>query len=100
MVACLLPYTLPHVLCRNTAFVYISAEYLGGALAALLALLLYGPGPEHGAGHEGEALAGMVAAPSPRGASSAAKSERMGLVALTAHGSSSAAQPPAWEARY
>ncbi|EFN53106.1 hypothetical protein CHLNCDRAFT_26177, partial [Chlorella variabilis] len=84
----------------NTAFVYIIAQYLGGAVAALLALVLYGPGPEHGGEHEVEAaLAGIAVAPAA-GANGATKGERAGLIAMSANASSSAAQPGRWEARY
>lgn len=69
-------------------------------MAALLALVLYGPGPEHGGEHEVEAaLAGIAVAPAA-GANGATKGERAGLIAMSANASSSAAQPGRWEARY
>jgi glycerol uptake facilitator-like aquaporin len=85
----------------NTAFVYMLAQYLGGAIAAVTALLLYGPGPEHGGDLEAEAeLAGMAAGRGPPDAGHAAKAnERQGLIAMTAN-TSSAAAPAHWEARY
>ncbi|PSC73881.1 glycerol transport activity [Micractinium conductrix] len=60
----------------STAPIYIIAEHLGGAIAAVLALMLYGPGPEHGAGHEANPLAVQMSAPSGHGA----KAERQGLI--------------------
>ncbi|KAL4439446.1 hypothetical protein ABPG77_008775 [Micractinium sp. CCAP 211/92] len=77
----------------NTAFVYIFAEYLGGAIAAVLALVLYGPGPEHGGGHEADPLAVQLT-----GQGAAPKGERQGLISMAANGSSSAAAQ--WNPRF
>lgn len=66
------------------------AEFVGGAIAAVLALLLYGPGPEHG--DEAEALhsvqlvgAGGAAGGTPLPNSKA--SERQGLIGVAANSS-------------
>ncbi len=72
----------------------IIAQYLGGAIAAVLALLLYGPGPEahsHGEAHEAEALAVQMAAGAAR------KNERAGLISVAANASSSRGP---WEPRF
>lgn len=86
------PAPPPFLPCRNTAFVYIFAECLGGAIAAVLALVLYGPGPEHGGGHEADPLAVQLT-----GQGAAPKGERQGLISMAANGSSSAAQ---WNPRF
>ena len=83
---------------------------MGGAIAALLALLAYGPGPELiSSGDEArEALAvvqmmgvgsGTAAGGGGNGAHGS-KGERVGLISMTANGSSSAAVGGPWDARY
>ncbi|KAL4437267.1 hypothetical protein ABPG75_004406 [Micractinium tetrahymenae] len=81
----------------NTAFVYIVVEYLGGAIAAVLALMLYGPGPEHDGGHEADLLAVQMAGQGSGGSGAAAKGERQGLINVAANGSSSGSQ---WNPRF
>ena len=76
--------------------VMIRISLRSGAIAAILALVLYGPGPEHGGGHEADQLAVQMAGQGPGGAG-AAKSERQGLINVAANGSSSAAQ---WNPRF
>ena len=53
------PAGAPPALRRNTAFIYIFAQFVGGIICALISLPLYGPGPEftRGDAHESVALA-------------------------------------------
>lgn len=76
---------------------YIFAEYLGGAVAAVLALMLYGPGPEHAGGHKADLLAVQMAGQSSSGGGATAKAERQGLINVAASGSSSTSQ---WDPRF
>ncbi|KAI7845299.1 hypothetical protein COHA_001142 [Chlorella ohadii] len=75
----------------NTAFIYIFAEYIGGAIAAILAMLLYGPGPEHGGDHEvAEALQSVQLAGGSGGVSLGGgpkSTERQGLINMMADSS-------------
>jgi hypothetical protein len=79
------------------------AEYLAGVLAALVALLLYGPGPEHGRdSHDADALAAQMAG-GAAGAGAAHgsggnKGERTGLISMTASGASGPSHQ--WDARF
>ncbi|KAL4855858.1 putative aquaporin TIP3-2 [Chlorella vulgaris] len=86
----------------HSAPIYMLAQYCGGAIAALIAMLLYGPGPEHcGGEHEAEpALTGVAVAPELLGAGASKTAERAGLIAMSAHGSSSGQQPGHWADRY
>jgi aquaporin TIP len=86
----------------HSAPIYMLAQYCGGAIAALIAMLLYGPGPEHGGGeYEAEpALTGVAVAPGSLGAGASKAAERAGLIAMSAHGSSSGQQPGHWADRY
>ena len=87
----------------STAPVYMIAEYLAGVIAALVALLLYGPGPEHGGDtHEADALAAQMAGGAAGlGAahgSGGNKGERTGLISMTASGASGPSHQ--WDARF
>lgn len=82
----------------NTAFIYIIAEYLGGAVAAVLALMLYGPGPEHEGGHEADPLATQELA--RQGGSSNKQGERTGLINVAASSSGGQPQPGNWAPRF
>ena len=91
----------------DTAFIYIFAQFCGGAVAALLALPLWGPGPEYGAeAHEVQALRAEAGGPPSPGAGlppiKAHHSERQGLTAveMTADGSAALGAEPGWQARF
>jgi len=79
--------------------VYIIAEYLGGAIAAILALMLYGPGPELSGGHEADLLAVQMAAPSQDRLASGNKQERAGLINVAASSGAPGSQAT-WNARF
>lgn len=87
----------------NTAFIYMAAQFCGGAIAALLAMPLWGPGPEFATDvHEQQALrsaeSARAVAPAaiPAAFTAKAQAERQGLVEMQADGSSSGH----WEARF
>ena len=73
----------------GTAWIYIAAQLLGGLLAALLSLPLYGPGPEM-VGDLAEVQAQLQMAQASPGAKGG--SERQGLIGLDADAR--------WQARF
>ena len=75
---------------RNTVFIYIFAQLLGGALCALFMLPLYGPGPVFTSddAHESQALAVQMTV-------GAKARERAGLISVGADGRGAAPDP--WE---